>query len=212
MLITVYVTVFSSKPFLSTDLLVFSTESATEAEYRDLVSELKILIHIGEHKNIVNLLGACTKGKWTKSWYTKISFSHVTSHSRQWWDFVLAKISWSWSPLILAFHGLILRIKFLLLRSWTGSVGYNRILSPWQLAWLSAQAPWNFRSDMDHAHWARWRNIYNDWSLYLCFASCTCNGISSFKTGKSLPFFLSTHNLIKNIFYDQTRFQLVVEK
>lgn len=63
MLITVYVTVFSSKPFLSTDLVVFSTESATEAEYRDLVSELKILIHIGEQKNIVNLLGACTKGK-----------------------------------------------------------------------------------------------------------------------------------------------------
>ena len=28
----------------------------------DLQSELKILIHIGEHENIVNLLGACTKG------------------------------------------------------------------------------------------------------------------------------------------------------
>ena len=26
------------------------------------MSELKILIHVGEHKNIVNLLGACTKG------------------------------------------------------------------------------------------------------------------------------------------------------
>ena len=50
-------------PFLSTGLLFFSTDSATETEYRDLVSELKILIHIGEHKNIVNLLGACTKGK-----------------------------------------------------------------------------------------------------------------------------------------------------
>lgn len=54
-----------SKPFLTnlTCCVGFSTESATEAEYRDLVSELKILIHIGEHKNIVNLLGACTKGK-----------------------------------------------------------------------------------------------------------------------------------------------------
>ena len=51
------------KPFLEHSLTGFSTESATEAEYRDLVSELKILIHIGEHKNIVNLLGACTKGK-----------------------------------------------------------------------------------------------------------------------------------------------------
>ena len=26
-----------------------------------LVSELKILIHIGSHLNVVNLLGACTK-------------------------------------------------------------------------------------------------------------------------------------------------------
>jgi hypothetical protein len=43
-------------------LLFGCTEDATEAEYRDLVSELKILMHIGEHKNIVNLLGACTKG------------------------------------------------------------------------------------------------------------------------------------------------------
>ena len=35
---------------------------ATIAEYKDLASELKILIHVGGHKNIVNLLGACTKG------------------------------------------------------------------------------------------------------------------------------------------------------
>ena len=27
-----------------------------------MASELKILIHLGEHKNIVNLLGACTTG------------------------------------------------------------------------------------------------------------------------------------------------------
>ena len=40
----------------------FISEYATPEEMRDLVSELKILIHIGEHKNIVNLLGACTKG------------------------------------------------------------------------------------------------------------------------------------------------------
>ena len=36
-----------------------------ETEYKDLLSELKILIHVGEHKNIVNLLGACTKGLCT---------------------------------------------------------------------------------------------------------------------------------------------------
>ncbi|XP_015772818.1 PREDICTED: fibroblast growth factor receptor 2-like [Acropora digitifera] len=38
-------------------------EGATREEYKDLASELKILIHLGQHKNIVNLLGACTRGK-----------------------------------------------------------------------------------------------------------------------------------------------------
>eukprot|EP00111_Clytia_hemisphaerica_P018541 TCONS_00054846-protein len=37
-------------------------DGAAESEYKDLASELKILIHLGEHKNIVNLLGACTTG------------------------------------------------------------------------------------------------------------------------------------------------------
>lgn len=37
------------------------TEGATSSEYRALMSELKILIHIGHHLNVVNLLGACTK-------------------------------------------------------------------------------------------------------------------------------------------------------
>ncbi|XP_046854218.1 vascular endothelial growth factor receptor 2-like isoform X2 [Xenia sp. Carnegie-2017] len=36
---------------------------ATESEIRDLAEELKLMIHIGENKNIVNLLGACTKGR-----------------------------------------------------------------------------------------------------------------------------------------------------
>ena len=36
------------------------SDEASENEYKDLASELKILIHLGEHKNIVNLLGACT--------------------------------------------------------------------------------------------------------------------------------------------------------
>lgn len=39
-------------------------EGADEVEHKDLQSELKILIHIGSHKNIVNLLGACTKGSY----------------------------------------------------------------------------------------------------------------------------------------------------
>ncbi|XP_059845200.1 vascular endothelial growth factor receptor 2 isoform X1 [Hypanus sabinus] len=36
-------------------------EGATFGEQRALMSELKILIHIGHHLNVVNLLGACTK-------------------------------------------------------------------------------------------------------------------------------------------------------
>ncbi|KAG7264567.1 hypothetical protein CRUP_029122, partial [Coryphaenoides rupestris] len=34
---------------------------ATTNERKALMSELKILIHIGHHLNVVNLLGACTK-------------------------------------------------------------------------------------------------------------------------------------------------------
>uniref|UniRef100_A0A671S8L3 Vascular endothelial growth factor receptor 3 n=1 Tax=Sinocyclocheilus anshuiensis TaxID=1608454 RepID=A0A671S8L3_9TELE len=36
-------------------------EGATASEHKALMSELKILIHIGNHLNVVNLLGACTK-------------------------------------------------------------------------------------------------------------------------------------------------------
>ncbi|XP_065669121.1 platelet-derived growth factor receptor alpha isoform X4 [Hydra vulgaris] len=35
--------------------------SPSNVEYRDLASEIKVLIHLGEHPNIVNLLGSCTK-------------------------------------------------------------------------------------------------------------------------------------------------------
>lgn len=44
-------------------LFFLSLEGATKADYTDLASELKILIHVGEHKNIVNILGACTRGR-----------------------------------------------------------------------------------------------------------------------------------------------------
>ena len=46
-------------------IVVIFAEDSGETEYKDLLSELKILIHVGEHKNIVNLLGACTKGLCT---------------------------------------------------------------------------------------------------------------------------------------------------
>lgn len=57
---------FSSSFNFTPNILSFSfslSEGATEAEYKDLASELKILIHLGQHKNIINLLGACTRGK-----------------------------------------------------------------------------------------------------------------------------------------------------
>lgn len=36
-------------------------EGATDSEHKALMTELKILNHIGHHLNVVNLLGACTK-------------------------------------------------------------------------------------------------------------------------------------------------------
>ncbi|KAM9538297.1 vascular endothelial growth factor receptor kdr-like isoform 1-T1 [Guaruba guarouba] len=40
---------------------MLKAECATSNECKALMSELKILIHIGHHLNVVNLLGACTK-------------------------------------------------------------------------------------------------------------------------------------------------------
>ena len=37
-------------------------ENGDQKDLTDLQSELKILIHVGENENIVNILGACTKG------------------------------------------------------------------------------------------------------------------------------------------------------
>ncbi|XP_068736382.1 tyrosine kinase receptor Cad96Ca-like [Montipora capricornis] len=38
-------------------------EGATELERRDLINELNIMVTVGEHPNIVSLLGACTAGE-----------------------------------------------------------------------------------------------------------------------------------------------------
>ena len=37
------------------------TDTSDIEQIKSLISELKILIHLGQHLNIVNLLGACTK-------------------------------------------------------------------------------------------------------------------------------------------------------
>lgn len=50
------------KPMLKSSSRVYiMTGGATSNERKALMSELKILIHIGHHLNVVNLLGACTK-------------------------------------------------------------------------------------------------------------------------------------------------------
>ncbi|XP_028815749.1 vascular endothelial growth factor receptor 3 isoform X2 [Denticeps clupeoides] len=49
------------KSSLNTVAVKMLKEGATASEHKALMSELKILIHIGNHLNVVNLLGACTK-------------------------------------------------------------------------------------------------------------------------------------------------------
>ncbi|XP_051514996.1 vascular endothelial growth factor receptor 3 isoform X3 [Myxocyprinus asiaticus] len=49
------------KTCLNTVAVKMLKEGATASEHKALMSELKILIHIGNHLNVVNLLGACTK-------------------------------------------------------------------------------------------------------------------------------------------------------
>ena len=39
--------------------------TARSSEKQALMSELKIMSHLGPHLNVVNLLGACTKGGTT---------------------------------------------------------------------------------------------------------------------------------------------------
>lgn len=43
------------------DVIFNSAEKHQAVEKEALMSELKMLIHIGHHTNIVNLLGACTE-------------------------------------------------------------------------------------------------------------------------------------------------------
>lgn len=50
-----------------------SAEKHQAVEKEALMSELKMLIHIGHHANVVNLLGACTEtGTETTASYTAL--------------------------------------------------------------------------------------------------------------------------------------------
>lgn len=44
------------------DTLPPGTDDATDKDLSDLVSEMEMMKMIGKHKNIINLLGACTQG------------------------------------------------------------------------------------------------------------------------------------------------------
>ena len=46
---------------MTSDSFRFS-ENFEQSHVVDLQSELKVLIHVGRNENIVNILGACTKG------------------------------------------------------------------------------------------------------------------------------------------------------
>lgn len=41
--------------------------NADESHFKALMSELKIMVHLGKHINVVNLVGACTKNLAKKS-------------------------------------------------------------------------------------------------------------------------------------------------
>lgn len=51
----------ASRNASTTDLYLHSAEKHQSVEKEALMSELKMLTHIGQHTNIVNLLGACTE-------------------------------------------------------------------------------------------------------------------------------------------------------
>jgi hypothetical protein len=50
-----------SEDSVSTVAIKIVRSRTNAAAYEGLISELKILIHLGAHVNILNLLGACTK-------------------------------------------------------------------------------------------------------------------------------------------------------
>ena len=54
---------FLSKSLQLSEQLFYTmfTDTSDIEQIKSLISELKILIHLGQHLNIVNLLGACTK-------------------------------------------------------------------------------------------------------------------------------------------------------
>lgn len=51
---------------------------ADESHFKALMSELKVMVHLGKHANVVNLLGACTKSLAKKSIENLILFKFTS--------------------------------------------------------------------------------------------------------------------------------------
>lgn len=52
---------------------------ATEKDLSDLISEMEMMKIIGKHKNIINLLGACTQDGRTRHTHTGYTLSRSVS-------------------------------------------------------------------------------------------------------------------------------------
>ena len=61
-MIQCYISLNTLYQFDINHLIIYKSDDFDKEKLVDLQSELRILIHIGEHENIVNLLGTCTKG------------------------------------------------------------------------------------------------------------------------------------------------------
>ncbi|KAG9344444.1 hypothetical protein JZ751_011114, partial [Albula glossodonta] len=74
-------------------------DDATEKDLSDLVSEMEMMKIIGKHKNIINLLGACTqdgelrgRGQWEPNFFSELGF-----------ELPALLMGWFWVPLLLHF-------------------------------------------------------------------------------------------------------------
>ncbi|XP_028407050.1 fibroblast growth factor receptor 4-like isoform X2 [Dendronephthya gigantea] len=55
-------------PIITETAVKMLNDNWNVGDLEDLLSELKILIHVGKHKNVVNILAACTNGHRSKTW------------------------------------------------------------------------------------------------------------------------------------------------
>ena len=48
--------------------------AATESDFKDLLNELEIMNSVGNHPNLINLIGACSKGGELKTYMLWFGF------------------------------------------------------------------------------------------------------------------------------------------